>query len=638
MTDSIQLPEYDITTEELSQEELLRKRVKEALEEKRALETFEFSEEGSSPLPADRSVKDPFKEEMTKKDMDIVLGGTVEQKQQKQSVAATQSKLKAYGFNPGEVDGIYGERTKQAVAAFQEEMGLVPTGNLDPKTTGLLTNLPEKDKQLLTQKRQLQETINSFEQPVQEGSETTLIDIHRGLAAQGNPQSRLQVATYDQAQAQRKTLMSMEQTAQEQRMLNLKQAQLGEKKADMLNRGLEEQLRLDAETQDKQSEIQKRREESLQEIIEKQEKIRKDMEDIAKGKHAGWGIGRQFTDEQNAKGIMMAIGVFLSGFGAALAGRDPSTAMVQFNKLLDADLKRQQNRYNQLGGVIREQDNLYSKVAKQYDDEDSRILAWKNQALHGLKLQTQKQANLIGTEEAKLKAEQLNLQIDSQVAANNNKLAQQHFNNQLNVAKLEAAMIPKPVTEKEKKLKEIPAEAQKRLLGSQVASRAHREIIKHLVDAGRLSLPKNIIDRGWDEIPRLIEQGTASFGYGKRFFLEEEDYTVMLNILRAAENELRSKSGAAINEQEYQRLRKMHPIQGEPVEETIAKLNAWANEINNIRESVKDLYPSERYFVPTDKLLPAVKLPTTGLNKKTNKSPENKTQNLHQDLGFRSIQ
>ena len=49
-------------------------------------------------------------------------------------VAQLQSILELIGYNPGEIDGIFGTRTEEAVKAFQRNNGLSPDGIVGPKT------------------------------------------------------------------------------------------------------------------------------------------------------------------------------------------------------------------------------------------------------------------------------------------------------------------------------------------------------------------------------------------------------------------------------------------------------------------------------------------------------------------------
>lgn len=53
-------------------------------------------------------------------------------------VKEIQSKLKAAGFNPGKLDGIYGPQTIAAVNAFQIVEGLVPDGEVGTETVAAL--------------------------------------------------------------------------------------------------------------------------------------------------------------------------------------------------------------------------------------------------------------------------------------------------------------------------------------------------------------------------------------------------------------------------------------------------------------------------------------------------------------------
>ena len=54
------------------------------------------------------------------------------------SVLDAQKELKAAGFNPGPLDGVFGPKTQAAVKAFQKSHGLVQDGIVGPKTWGAL--------------------------------------------------------------------------------------------------------------------------------------------------------------------------------------------------------------------------------------------------------------------------------------------------------------------------------------------------------------------------------------------------------------------------------------------------------------------------------------------------------------------
>ncbi len=56
-------------------------------------------------------------------------------------VMEIQALLKKIGYNPGEIDGIYGPRTRDAVIAFQRDNNLVPDGIIGPQTYGILNIL-----------------------------------------------------------------------------------------------------------------------------------------------------------------------------------------------------------------------------------------------------------------------------------------------------------------------------------------------------------------------------------------------------------------------------------------------------------------------------------------------------------------
>lgn len=56
------------------------------------------------------------------------------------NTAAVQISLKSYNINPGRVDGIWGDRTKEAIGEFQSKQGLPLTKELDEETKKILLN------------------------------------------------------------------------------------------------------------------------------------------------------------------------------------------------------------------------------------------------------------------------------------------------------------------------------------------------------------------------------------------------------------------------------------------------------------------------------------------------------------------
>lgn len=54
------------------------------------------------------------------------------------SVLHAQQSLHAAGFSPGPLNGIMGDKTRDALRAFQNARGLTVTGQLDPPTTQAL--------------------------------------------------------------------------------------------------------------------------------------------------------------------------------------------------------------------------------------------------------------------------------------------------------------------------------------------------------------------------------------------------------------------------------------------------------------------------------------------------------------------
>ncbi|MFB8788825.1 MAG: peptidoglycan-binding domain-containing protein [Potamolinea sp.] len=53
-------------------------------------------------------------------------------------VEKAQEQLKALGFDPGTIDGIFGANTETAVIAFQQAKGISPDGEIGPITGGHL--------------------------------------------------------------------------------------------------------------------------------------------------------------------------------------------------------------------------------------------------------------------------------------------------------------------------------------------------------------------------------------------------------------------------------------------------------------------------------------------------------------------
>lgn len=69
-------------------------------------------------------------------------------------VAEVQAKLRAFGFDPGPIDGDFGPATEQAVLAFQAAKGLTADGVVGLQTSGALglagaTPLPETSSLLV---------------------------------------------------------------------------------------------------------------------------------------------------------------------------------------------------------------------------------------------------------------------------------------------------------------------------------------------------------------------------------------------------------------------------------------------------------------------------------------------------------
>ncbi|WP_042408270.1 N-acetylmuramoyl-L-alanine amidase [Streptacidiphilus carbonis] len=72
---------------------------------------------------------------------DRVLNHIVGNPQVGDDVAQLQQRLLDMGFTPGQVDGIFGATTAQALSEFQRNMGLYPDGTLGPATFTVLARL-----------------------------------------------------------------------------------------------------------------------------------------------------------------------------------------------------------------------------------------------------------------------------------------------------------------------------------------------------------------------------------------------------------------------------------------------------------------------------------------------------------------
>jgi len=57
-----------------------------------------------------------------------------------------QTHLRAFGFDPGPIDGIYTAKTQDAVRAFQTTYGLVVSGLLDRQTREQLKVGPDSKR------------------------------------------------------------------------------------------------------------------------------------------------------------------------------------------------------------------------------------------------------------------------------------------------------------------------------------------------------------------------------------------------------------------------------------------------------------------------------------------------------------
>ncbi len=93
-------------------------------------------------------------------------------------VRKLQQALKDKGYNPGQVDGIIGSQTRQALRQFQQSQGIASTGKVNPKTLqaldinsqefmGLAPQFGEQNQQQYQQQEKTQkqqEYRNTWEQ------------------------------------------------------------------------------------------------------------------------------------------------------------------------------------------------------------------------------------------------------------------------------------------------------------------------------------------------------------------------------------------------------------------------------------------------------------------------------------------
>lgn len=64
-----------------------------------------------------------------------------------EKVKEVQKMLNKQGYDPGNVDGVWGEGSEVALKNFQQKKGLEPTGNIDMKTLsqlGIKLEMPMK--------------------------------------------------------------------------------------------------------------------------------------------------------------------------------------------------------------------------------------------------------------------------------------------------------------------------------------------------------------------------------------------------------------------------------------------------------------------------------------------------------------
>ena len=73
-----------------------------------------------------------------KQDVRSLSGKRMDKTQSMQNMRAAQEMLKAKGFDPGDLDGRYGPKTRAAISNFQKSVGIPETGRLDDATKSQL--------------------------------------------------------------------------------------------------------------------------------------------------------------------------------------------------------------------------------------------------------------------------------------------------------------------------------------------------------------------------------------------------------------------------------------------------------------------------------------------------------------------
>jgi murein L,D-transpeptidase YcbB/YkuD len=73
-----------------------------------------------------------------KQDLRSLHGKRMDQTQSMRGMRAAQEMLKAKGFDPGDLDGRYGPKTRAAISSFQKSVGIRESGRLDDATMSQL--------------------------------------------------------------------------------------------------------------------------------------------------------------------------------------------------------------------------------------------------------------------------------------------------------------------------------------------------------------------------------------------------------------------------------------------------------------------------------------------------------------------
>jgi hypothetical protein len=113
----------------------------------------------------------------------VIMGVEIpEQAVQPQFMAQVQQQLQQAGFYEGPIDGLYGDRTQAALAAWQRQQGLQPTGQLNAQTLAAMDvdSMATQQAELPQQQQQTGQQQSTGEQQArQPGAEEDAVEIEQ---------------------------------------------------------------------------------------------------------------------------------------------------------------------------------------------------------------------------------------------------------------------------------------------------------------------------------------------------------------------------------------------------------------------------------------------------------------------------